>query len=272
MHVPALKHWARLAFAATCFGVLSPATSVAAESADVWSAVRASLFGERPIADAGSELSLAVPKRAEDAAVVPVAIRAAPVTGRGAPRKLYLVIDANPSPVSAAFEFGTDLGIPEIETRVRVEDNSTVRVIAEHADGSLSMTTRMIKASGGCSAPANRRDRDRNTLGHMQWLLPETSVAGEPVAVTLLIRHPNTSGLAMDQMTRLYEPPHFVRQVRVTYAGRLVWSADVDFSVSENPAFRFAFVPPGPGRLTADVIDSNGLAFQGSVDVGASTP
>lgn len=267
MHVPSLRRTRRIVQAAAAALALSAFTAAAAEGEDVWSRVRASLFGNRPIADAGYGLSLAVPKRAEDAAVVPVAIRAFPANGRGVPRKLYLIIDGNPSPVSAVFELGDDIGRAEIETRVRVEDNSIVRAIAEDADGSLSMTTRTIKASGGCSAPANKREGEASTLGQMRWQLPDAVTPGEPALVTLLIRHPNKSGLAMDQLTRLYEPPHFVRQVRVTYAGRLVLSADVDFSISENPAFRFAFKPTVAGELKAEVIDSNDLAFESSVDI-----
>ncbi len=58
-----------------------------------------------------------------------------------------------------------------------------------------------------------------------------------------MISHPNDSGLAMDQVTRAYANPHFVRQVSVRYAGKPVMDADVDFSISENPNFRFYFMP-----------------------------
>ncbi len=275
MHVPSMTLLLTIARTVILAGALCavhalPAT--AADSEDVWPRVRAGLFGDRPIADAGFALALAVPKRAEDAAVVPIAIHAFPAEGRGAPRKLYLIIDGNPSPVSAVFELGEAVGRAEIATRVRVEDNSTVRLIAEEADGSLSMTTRTIKASGGCSAPANKREGDANLLGQMRWLLPESVVPGESTLVTLLIRHPNRSGLAMDQLTRLYEPPHFVRQVKITYAGQTVLSADVDFSISENPAFRFAFKPSVAGALAAEVIDSNDLVFESSVDIRPTQP
>lgn len=241
--------------------------AAAEESTDVWPMVQASLFGTRPMAIAGPEVVLVVPARAEDAAVVPITVLTRPRPGMEAPRKLYLFIDRNPSPMAATFEFGEAAGSVEIETRVRVEDNSPVRVVAEYADGSLSMTTRFIEASGGCSAPGNKRPADATTLGRMRWQLPDTIRPDIPNSVTLLIRHPNTSGLAMDQSSRLYEPPQFVRTVRVLWRDRLVMSASVDFSISENPAFRFTFLPDGEGTLNAEVVDSSELKFESSVAV-----
>ena len=65
----------------------------------------------------------------------------------------------------------------------------------------------------------------------------------------------------MDQVTRSYATPHFVRSVEVRYGGKLVMSADVDFSISENPNFRFYFVPDGEGELDAKVVDNQDLEF-----------
>jgi sulfur-oxidizing protein SoxY len=77
-----------------------------------------------------------------------------------------------------------------------------------------------------------------------------------------MIRHPNDSGLAMDQLTRLYDPPHFVRSVKVVQGERLLFTADVDFSLSENPVFRFSTRLDAASPLHATVTDSNGLMFE----------
>lgn len=82
-----------------------------------------------------------------------------------------------------------------------------------------------------------------------------------------MIRHPNASGLAMDQVTRLYAPPHYVRRIDISYNGKPVMSADTDISISENPNFRFYIRPQGEGTLTAEVVDSNELVFRTSLQV-----
>ena len=44
--------------------------------------------------------------------------------------------------------------------------------------------------------------------------------------------------------------------------GEPVFSADVDFSMSENPNFRFHFVPHGGGMLRATMFDSQGRRYE----------
>lgn len=230
----------------------------------VWLKVRASLFGDRVIAPAPAGLlTLEIPARAIDAAVVPVAIHTS-VPNDGAHRisKLYLIIDANPSPISAIFQFTPESGRADVETRVRVDAYTHVRAIAETGDGQLFMSTRFVKASGGCSAPSGTdAAASQAALGQMRFRVEGDRQGAQPVRAQLMIEHPNHSGLAMDQATRLYTPAHYVRNVEISYAGRPVLTADVDFSMSENPTFYFYFLPGGGGELRATVIDSKGLRF-----------
>jgi sulfur-oxidizing protein SoxY len=80
-----------------------------------------------------------------------------------------------------------------------------------------------------------------------------------------MISHPNDSGLAMDQLTRMYTTPHFVQRIDVRYAGRAVLSADGDFSISENPNFGVYFMPSEAGMLEAHAVDNQGLEFATSL-------
>jgi len=230
----------------------------------IWLKVRASLFESRAIKAAPAGLlTLEVPTRAIDAAVVPLVIRTSlPATGSRRISKLYLIIDANPSPISAIFQFTPESGRADIETRVRVDAYTHVRAIAETTDGELFMTTRFVKASGGCSAPPGAdAAAAAATLGQMRFRVEGDIKGAQPVRAQLMIEHPNHSGLAMDQATRQYTPPHYVRSVEITYADRPVLTADVDFSMSENPTFYFYLLPRGGGELRATVVDSKGMRF-----------
>ena len=82
-----------------------------------------------------------------------------------------------------------------------------------------------------------------------------------------MVQHPNSSGLARDQMTQLYIPAYYVRTIEVTYAGRPIMSAEVDFSISENPNFRFYFLAREAGELKAVVVDTKDREIQGAVQV-----
>jgi sulfur-oxidizing protein SoxY len=234
----------------------------------VWRRVQASLLGGRPVLPApAGMLKLDVPARAIDAAVVPLAIRA--VVPASAPvqiNKLYLIIDANPSPVSAIFQVAAQTGganaTTQIETRVRVDGYSFVRAIAEMTDGKLYGVTRFVKASGGCSAPPSGDMALAAAMaGRMSLQITGDPAGSEPLQAQLNISHPNHSGLAMDQVSRQFTPAHYVRKVEVNQGSTLLFSADVDFSMSENPSFRFQFAPKGTGELVVNVEDSQGKKF-----------
>lgn len=232
---------------------------------EIWRKVRQSLFDNRSINDAaGQVIEMEAPFRAEDAATVPIVIRAKlPQLPDQYIQNIYLVIDKNPSPIAAVFRLTPESGRADIETRVRIEEYTHVRAIAEMNDGKLHMAARFVRASGGCSAPAGKdQEAALARLGKIRFRLDDKVVLGQPNLAQLMISHPNSSGLAMDQLTHLYVPAHFVRKVDVTYAGRLILSAEVDFSISENPNFRFYFVPRDAGELKAEVVDSKDLKFE----------
>lgn len=239
-----------------------------------WQQLRSAMFQARTIDTAADTIiSLEAPERAQDAAIVPISIRTH-VEQRPERfiERVYLMIDNNPSPVGAVFHFTPASGRADIETRVRVDAYTHVRAIAEMNTGELYMTTRFVKASGGCSAPPGKdMTAAMANLGKMRFRVEGEVEPGKPALAQLMISHPNNSGMVMDQLTRMYTPAHFVRRIQVSYAGQPVLRADVDFSISENPNFRFYFVPTGEGELKAEVIDTNELRFETAVEVGAGS-
>ncbi len=235
-----------------------------AERAARWAELRHAIFGERIVEDAGSLVAINAPDRAEDAAIVPVAIK---VADKLAPdvRGLYLVIDYNPSPLAAHFLLGPLIDASRIETRVRIDDYTYMHAIAETADGRLYATARFIKAAGGCSAPAGKDQAlALKRLGKMKLVLGERQKSDMPLDVKLLVSHPNNSGLQMDQLTHYYIPADFMQTLKVTYNGQLVFKLESDIAISEDPTFNFKFRPPngaGAGVLTAVVLDSSQRHF-----------
>ena len=241
-----------------------------AQDNPMWLKLRVHLFQDRPISESGGKLiELNAPARAEDAAVVPVSIKTLTAqTPEHYIKTIYLILDNNPGPVAAVFHMTPESGRADIETRVRVEQYTHLRAVVEMNDGVLSMSTVYLKASGGCSVPIGKESSEpAASLGKMKLVVEDHPKLNQSVMVQLMIRHPNLSGLAMNQLTRLYEPPHFVRKVEVAYAGKPVMSADLDFSISENPHFRFYFTPKADGVLTAQVQDSHDLSFKTALKI-----
>lgn len=249
------------------------------EASPRWQMVRRSLFADRPIDSAPTTaLVLTAPRRADDPAFVPMALRSTltPGTPGGSGttqsvQRLTLVIDNNPSPVATVIDLPLDGALPDIETRTRVDEYTFVRAIAETRDGRLLMATRFVKASGGCSAPPGGDEAAvQAAMGRMLWRADPAEVSaslasGTPLTVQWMVHHPNHSGLAMNQATRQFTPAQFVRSVRLWQGERLLLSAEVDFALSENPTLRFRFVPRGTGDLRAEAIDTFDRRFSGSI-------
>jgi sulfur-oxidizing protein SoxY len=244
-----------------------------AERAARWADLRHAIFGERAVADAGELVTIDAPDRAEDAAIVPVAINVSePLASKV--RGLYLVIDYNPSPLAAHFLLGPLADARRIETRVRIDDYTYVHAVAETADGRLYAATRFIKAAGGCSAPAGKDQALALTrLGKMKLVLNERRKPDQPLKAKLLISHPNNSGMQIDQLTHYYIPADFMQTLNVTYNQKLVFKLESDIAISEDPTFNFAFRQDNPGAqgvLTAEILDSNQRHFNQSWPVPAA--
>lgn len=269
--------WAAVALAGTLCAANVARAGLASPDDDPnkverWLDFRAGVFQKRPIDEHGDAvIKLDAPARAADAAIVPISITAQfPQTPTHYIRKIYLFIDQNPEPYAGWFEFTPDSGRASIETRVRVEDYTFMRAIAETNDGHLYSAVRFIKASGGCSAPAGKDDEAAAAnAGKMRLAVLGQPQSGGPQLAQLMIKHPNRTGMAMNQITRMYAPAYFVRKVDVTYGGKPVMTANVNFTISENPNFRFYFVPKGSGELKATVEDSQSHVFESAIAVPA---
>ena len=232
---------------------------------EVWQGLRQQLFGGREIAlDADDVIGLETPYRAADAASVPIAMRGHLDGSDGRYiKRMWLLIDQNPTPVVGVFEFFPESAGADVETRVRVNDYTFVRAIAETSDDKLYMTANLVKASGGCSAPASKDPAAAaQSLGRMKLRIDPPVQPGGAARAQVLIRHPNVTGLAMDQLTRMYPQPHYVRKITVSYRDRPVMNAEVTFAIAENPSFRFNFRHDGAGVLVVHAEDTEDTQFE----------
>jgi sulfur-oxidizing protein SoxY len=251
---------------AAAFGAVGHRASAQAPAQDdPWPSLAAQIFGGRTVRDGSAIVAIEAPYRAEDAALVPVGIRTLLASDDARQiRAVTLVIDENPSPLAAVFSPGTAAGIRSLSTRVRVDSYTNVHVVAELSDGELYATQRFVKAAGGCSAPAAKVEADSIPLGTMRFRRFHAEAGGDSEVreAQLLIRHPNYSGMQMDQITRLYVPAHFVNSVRIWQGDTLLLAVESGISISENPEFRFDYRPNGAASFRAEMEDSQGATFR----------
>jgi sulfur-oxidizing protein SoxY len=236
-----------------------------------WAELKQAVFGDRASADGAGLIALEAPKRALDAALVPITVTTRPDAGIVG---VTVVIDDNPGPMAARVVYGPRGDPSLLALRVRVNQYTYMHAVAETADGALHETAQFVKAAGGCSAPVGAGEAESLAeIGRMKLRLAGEVAAGKPVEAQLLIRHPNFNGMQMDQLTRLYTPMRYVQQVDITLNGERVLSLEGDISLATDPAIGFRFVPRAedlPGKLKVVVRDSDAAVFEHSFDVPAS--
>ena len=227
-----------------------------------WIDLRGDVVGDAQITESQTLFTVDAPYRAHDAATVPIVIHQAdtsvPITAA------TVVVDENPAPVAGRFEFGPSMGPIDFELRVRVNQYSNVRVLAETPEGYV-MNGRYVKASGGCSAPATRDpELALASMGQMKLRLfgdaPAMSQARREAQI--MIRHPNYSGLQRDQVTQLFINAHFIDTIEVRQGEDLLFTMEGGISISENPVFRFSYNDNGSETLTVRATDTEGNIFE----------
>ena len=246
----------------------SPANAQAAAqdqpSEDTWNNIKGDIFKDRPILDGTGLVVLDAPRRAEDAAVVPIGMHVnfSPDDKRTL-QSLTLVIDENPAPVAGTFAIGPRSGLTSISVRVRVDSYSYVRLVAELSDGKLYGVKTFVKASGGCSAPAaSNADATKSALGQMKFRTFRSEASPMPEA-QIMLRHPQNSGLQMDQLTRQYVPPFFIDNLQIWQGSELIVKIDGGIAISEDPNIRFNYKPNGAADFRVEAVDTDKHVFRG---------
>lgn len=257
-----LLHTAALAALVSCPVWAADPVSNPLTASETWDYLREDVVGEAEIRSADALLSIDAPYRAHDAATVPIILKqtdpSAVITSA------TVVVDENPAPVAAVFGFTPAMGEIDFEFRVRVDQYSNVRVIAETPEG-LSMTGRYVKASGGCSAPASK-DPELALAGMGEMRLRNfddgAQISTPRREAQIMIRHPNYSGMQRDQISQLFIPAHFIDHMEVWQGDELLFTMDAGISISENPVFRFGYNDNGTSSLTVKATDTDGNIFE----------
>ena len=102
------------------------------------------LLGDMAV-EMSDQIKFKIPDIAENGAVVPVTVS----TDIAGVEKIYLLIDSNPTPLSAVFDIGPKI-MADVSTRVKIGESSKARVVVPTADKAY-MTEKEVKVTiGGC--------------------------------------------------------------------------------------------------------------------------
>lgn len=244
------------------------ATVAQAEPSDqYWPNLQKSFFPGKTI-EAGDFINITAPHRAESGAQVPFAFDIDhPMTPDNYIKNVSIIVDGNPVPLTAVFHFNPNSGKAAINTRIRLEVDAYVHVVAETSDGKYYMNATTIRASGGCGGTiSGDREEAKKGAGKMKLAVKPVQ-AGEVAEARLLIKHPMFTGLQRDLVSQGYWPAFFIDKIEATFNGETVMSADTFIGISEDPNIRFNFVPQQSGKLVVTIRDNEGGEFRHEADV-----
>ncbi len=261
-----LRKWTGLILFATVASVSVPA--LAGVTAPEWEKVNSSFFAGKTLED-GPFIHITAPKRAASGAQVPFEFSIDyPSTKDDYIKNVTLVVPENPVPLTAVFHFSPDSGKIDVATRIRLEIDDYVHVVAETSDGRYFRNAVPIKAAGGCGGTVGGDASEaRKTAGQMKLAAIEPVVAGKPAQARLMIRHPMYTGLQRDLMTQGFRPAYFIKNIDIRFNDKPVLQADTYIGISEDPNLKFYFVPDKSGKLTVKAEDNEGKQFQHETNV-----
>ena len=171
-------------------------------------------------------------------------------------------------PIAGTFQFTEHSGRADLRMRIRVAQFTPVRAVAELNDGSLFMSRRFVKASGGCSGPLPVDfEKALSRLGKMKLSVGVAGPENEPLSTRLRISHPNFTGLQVTAKGDDFVAPQYVNTVKVRYGENIIFSAETNISISADPSFDFYIRPHKSGEMVAEITDSNGQSYHKTVQV-----
>lgn len=259
-----------LAYCVASVAFFSSFASPAFAEADpkLWPVVKEAFFPKRDIQEV-EFIKIDGPRRAESGAQVPVTFSYDKAAANGVDiKKIYVIVDANPIQLAATYHLTELLGNFNMETRIRMETDSYVRLVGETADGKLYMAKREIRAAGGCGGTVeNDEAAVRAAAGKIKMNVEEPVKVGAVNTAVFNIRHVMRTGLQRDLVSQGFVPAFYINKTDFKFNGKPVMTVDVGVGTSENPYMKFKFTPDAPGKLEVTATDNEGKSFNYAVDV-----
>lgn len=243
-----------------------------------WNDIKAAVYGDRPIvANAAGIVTLEAPRRAKDDRTVPVTAKASFSDGRSV-KSLTLIADENPTPVSAVFKLDRPQQKFGVAVNMRLNGPTPIHAVVEASDGQLYMAEALVKTSGlgACAAPpVTDAQVALATLGEMELhgrasIDTSAKIRPQPVEgqVRLDLKHPQHSGLQMNQITLLYIPARYVQTIEVWGGEEKFFTMEGSISLSEDPSIAFDLPNGNKGTLKVRLTDTEEAMFERVFQLG----
>ena len=214
---------------------------------------------QRPIES--KELQVMADELSENGAKVPVNLSWSAV----GVRRLILLVDKNPAPLSAVFDL-TDALEPRLTWPVKIAQSGDLLALAVLADGRVISARREVRVTlGGCAVDDGSAASKPHPAPEATRIRAQTS--GNGAVVRALLAHEMESGQRKDASGKNLAAWH-ITEVQATHNGRTVWSGLWGGSVSRNPLVQFTLKTAKAGdKVGVRWVDNRGVRRSDEVAV-----
>jgi sulfur-oxidizing protein SoxY len=222
--------------------------------------------GAEPIAQG---VNIDLPLLSENGAVVPLKVSIdRPMAEGEHVAAIHVYAPRNPFPDIATFRFVEGFDVPEIETRIRLNESQTVYVVAELNTGAVLIGEREVRVTvSGCLTQADTYATE--SLLETRVRVADSVASGAPLEVLTLITHPQESGLREDGQGNTV-PKRLIERLEAHYNGEVAFVAEFNRSISSNPYLRFFITPEQAGTLDLVWTEDTGVTAEFSADIAVS--
>jgi len=250
------------------FLLMSVSSAEAAPIIDQWPVIEAAYFSQRNVTHTQSHIVLNAPQQAENAAIVPFSFLVN--FDQTIIKKVYVFTDANPILLTAILTPSIPIKKIAIDTRIRLEKSSMVRVLVEATDGELFMNSVAIRTpGGGCGGGAMLDEAQlRASAGKMKGRLLQSEnvflATGFDRAFVLNIKHPMRTGFERT-FQGYYAKAWFIEHLDLSINEMPYLQAQLGPGISADPYLKFYF-DDHPLRSVIDGLqvkakDNEGMMF-----------
>lgn len=259
------------------FAAIVAAAPAFADDEAMWPDLRDELFGSRALQDGTDVIALEVPYRTPDDTRTPVAAFVSAPNGLLL-GKIMVIVDDNPMPVSAVFEFARPLPHFYFDMTMRINASTPLHIVAETTDGQLFVSNAYIKTSGtgACSAPPGTDpELALETLGEMELTVGSltdpralAALSGRERRMDVGISHPSHSGMQKDQISLLFIPFRYVENLAIDLDGQRYVDMTGSITLSENPKVTLS-IPNAAQSADVTMTDTSGTVSHAHKDLSS---
>lgn len=235
------------------------AAIAAGASADA--AIASFLNGRKAVPS--DRLSLNVPLSSESGMSVALGITVdSPMTPEEHVRRVDVFTDGNPIPEVASLLFSP--GSPaRASTRFRLDKGDhLIWAVAELSDGSLiTASAKATTASDGCSGKSGMEVPTTRPEPIPRVNVPDRAGKGEIVDVHSMIAHRMETGFRTDNSGNPL-PRHIINRMECSYAGRIVFSAELTPAIAANAYMRFPIRAVETGEVAFAWYEDGGAVYR----------